>query len=239
MPSFDLRGQKPLVQRTIAPVGALVLGLICTVAVHSPVWAQAVDAASTPSAPVAVPAKAPLQRAAPATVSFAPQWSALSSAQQQSLQPLANAWDGLSDGHKRKWIALAQNYPSLAPPEQAKLHSRMAEWAALKPRERELARLNFAETKKLPVPDRTSNWEAYKALSPEERRKLAQRATRKPVGAAATIKPVPPEKLTVIPMTRHTPQQTRKLEMSKQAIDRKTLLPLSLRPAPAASAPQN
>jgi hypothetical protein len=145
----------------------------------------------------------------------------------------------LSDGHKRKWIALAKNYPSLTPTEQEKLHSRMAEWAALKPLDRELARLNFAETKKLPVPDRASNWEAYKALSPEERQKLAEHAAGKSAGAAAAIKPVPPEKLAVVPVTRRTPEQIRQLEMSKQTVDRKTLLPIAPRPAPAASAPQN
>jgi hypothetical protein len=50
---------------------------------------------------------------------------------------------------KSKWLAMAQNYLGLAPAEQAKLQSRMAEWAALNPQERERARLNFAETKKL------------------------------------------------------------------------------------------
>jgi hypothetical protein len=116
----------------------------------------------------------------------------------------------------------------------------MVEWAALKPRERERARLNFVETKKLPVPDRASNWEAYKALSAEERQKLAERAAPKPAGAAATVKPVSPNKLTVVPVTRNTPQPIRELEMSKQqGIDRKTLLPLAPTRVPAPPAPQN
>jgi hypothetical protein len=227
---------------------SLALGLACLLGIWAPVGAQTVDAnnapviatapASTQSAPAMAAATAN-PKAVLSTVSFTPNWSALTVEQKQSLQPLASAWDSLSDGHRRKWIALAKNYPSLAPPEQAILHSRMAEWAALKPRERERARLNFVETKKLPAPDRASNWEAYKALSPEERQKLAERAAVKRAGAAATVKPVSPEKLTTVPITRNTPQPIRELELSKQGIDRKTLLPIAPARMPVVPAPQD
>jgi len=223
----------------------LSMGLACLLGLCAPVGAQTADANNAPiigAAPVAeVPAPAKVAaRADLAAVTFAPKWSDLSGAQQESLQPLAGVWDGLSDGHRRKWIALAKNYPTLAPTEQTTLHSRMVDWAALKPRERERARLNFVETKKLPIPDRASNWEAYKALSPEDRKKLAERAVVKPAGAAATVKPVSPEKLTVIPVTRNTPKPLRELEMSKlQGIDRKTLLPLVPARVPPAPAAQN
>jgi hypothetical protein len=218
----------------------LALGLACLLGVYAPVNAQTADTSNAPAtAAVPAPAQA-IPKAVLSTVSFTPNWSDLTATQKQSLQPLANAWNGLSDGHRRKWIALAKNYPTLAPAEQATLHSRMAEWAALKPRERERARLNFVETKKLPVPDRASNWEAYKALSPEERQKLAEGAAVKRAGAAATVKPVSPEKLTVVPVTRNTPQPLRELEMSKQqGIDRKTLLPLAPARTPAAPALKN
>jgi hypothetical protein len=218
----------------------LALGLVFMLGVYAPVNAQTAD---TSNAPATAAGPAPAQatpKTVLSTVSFTPNWSDLTATQKQSLQPLANAWNGLSDGHRRKWIALATNYPTLAPAEQATLHSRMAEWAALKPRERERARLNFVETKKLPAPDRASNWEAYKALSPEERQKLAERAAVKRAGAAATVKPVSPEKLTLVPVTRNTPQPIRELEMSKQqGIDRKTLLPLAPARTPAAPALKN
>lgn len=217
----------------------LALGLAFLLGVCAPVNAQTADTSSAvviAAVPVAAPAT---PKAVLSTVSFTPNWSNLTAMQKQSLQPLATAWDGLSDGHRRKWIALAKNYPTLGPTEQATLHSRMAEWAALKPRERERARLNFVETKKLPAPDRASNWEAYKALSPEERQKLAERAAGKRAGAAATVKPVSPEKLTAVPVTRNTPKQIRELEISKQGIDRKTLLPLAPARVPAVPAPQN
>lgn len=175
--------------------------------------------------------------------SSGPQWRKLSSAQQQTLHPLAGSWDSLSEEHKGKWIALAQSYASLAPAEQAKLQGRMAEWAALEPREREQARLNFAETKKLSPSERTADWETYQALSPEEKKKLAAEASAKPKGAAVRIKPVPSERLTTVPITRHTPEQERTQLAPKQTLDRNTLLPQPTRQAPgtapATSATQN
>lgn len=225
----------PAVTRVL---GAWVLGLGCLGAIHTPVEAQPEAAASAPKAAIA-PAPSQAPAAGANTTSPTPRWGALTSTQQQSLLPLSGTWDTLSDGHKRKWLNIARTYPSLAPAEQEKLHSRMGQWAALKPSDRERARLNFVETKKLSPPDRASNWEAYQALSPEEREQLAKRAARKPAGAATVIKPAPQDKLTVVPVTRHTPPSVRELAISKQPIDRKTLLPLAPRPVPRASSPQD
>jgi len=156
-----------------------------------------------------------------------PAWTDLSAAQRQSLQPLAGTWNTLGDGHKRKWLAVAQNYANLGPAEQAKMHSRMAEWAALKPRDREQARLNFAEAKKVEPAKRAANWEAYQALSPEEKQKLANKATAKPAGAAVATKPlVTASKLTPVPITRHTPEEERSKITAQQQVDPNTLLPL-------------
>lgn len=199
---------------------------------HASVWAQVANTASAPHPAASSPATISPLPAALGSASFAPKWSALTSAQRESLQPLSTTWDTLGDGHKRKWIALTKNYTTMAPAERAKLHSRMADWAALNPRERELARINFVETKKLSPPDRASNWEAYKALGPEERQKLAKKAIAPPKGAATTIKPVPPEKLAAVPVTRHTTQIEREMLNSKQSIDRNTLLPLTPRALP-------
>jgi hypothetical protein len=175
------------------------------------------------------PSPLPLPRST-GIVSLTPQWSELTVLQQQSLQPLATSWDTLANGHRKKWLVLAKNYPTMPAAEQTKLHSRMAEWAALTPRERELARLNFAETKKSPTPDRAANWETYKALTPEERKALASTAASKPAGAAVAIKPAAAGKLAPIPVTRHTAPQIRLQENAKGTIDRNTLLPI----APAA-----
>jgi hypothetical protein len=178
---------------------------------------------------------APLQnqaqtQSAPASaVMGAPRWVALSPIQQRSLLPLASTWDSLSEAHRRKWIALAQNYPSLAAPEQEKLHARMAEWAALKPQEREQARLNFAQTKQLAPAERTANWDAYQALSAEERGKLAAGAQSKPVGAAVAVKPAASQRLTVIPITpTKTPETKQSLVAKPQSLNPNTLLPAAV-----------
>ena len=159
-------------------------------------------------------------------------WELLSAAQKGALAPLQGAWGGMSDGSRRKWLALAKTYPSLGDAEREKMHSRMLEWAALSPKDRELARLNYAQSKTLPKSDRAADWEAYQALSPEERQKLAQGAKNKPVGAAVVLKPVAQEKLATVPVTRHTPETERAAVSSQRPLNRNTLLP---RPALAAS----
>jgi Protein of unknown function (DUF3106) len=170
--------------------------------------------------------QAQTQTAPVSTVMGAPSWVALSPIQRRSLLPLASTWDSLSEAHRRKWIALAQNYPSLAAPEQEKLHARMAEWTALKPKEREQARLNFAQTKQLAPSERAANWDAYQALSAEEREKLAAGGQNKPVGAAVAVKPATSQRLTVIPITpTKTPETKQSLVTKPQSLNLNTLLP--------------
>ncbi len=164
-----------------------------------------------------------------------PAWQDLTPAQKVSLKPLAANWNTLTESQKRKWIAIAANYPSLAPTEQAKLHNRMTDWVALSQQQRAQARLNFAQSKQLDRTEKTATWQAYQALSPEEKQKLAVSAVPKPAGAAAATKPVPPQKLTAVPVTRHIPKQTPRIATADSALDRNTLLPRShalVTPAP-------
>lgn len=161
----------------------------------------------------------------PVSMDTDPRWEQLSPTEQQSLQPLASIWSGLSQGHRRKWLALAKNYAGMSEADREKLQSRMAEWAALKPKEREQARLNFAQTKKLPSDTRTATWEAYQALSEDERRALLDKAPKKPAGAAVAAKPVAPSKLAEVPVTRKTPEPAKISSNPRPVIDRYTLLP--------------
>lgn len=193
--------------------------------------AQALAQSALPNTAVAKPA--PLANA----VSTAPRWSELTPTQRDVLRPLAKSWDTLSELHRRKWIALTPTYAGLSAENREKMQARMVEWAALSPREREVARLNFVETKKVAPSDRAAGWEAYQALSPEERQKLASQAAPKPAGAAVAAKPLAANKLAVVPVTRHTPEEVRKEAIARQGIDRKTLLPQAPRPAVVASAP--
>ena len=152
---------------------------------------QTVIHSSTPAAPQNSP-----------KFSSGPRWKELSQAQQNSLQPLMEKWDALTGNHKRKWIAISKNYSSLSSTEQTKLHSRMREWASLSPQQREQARLNFAEMAKLSPTEKATTWEIYQTLSSDEKQKFAEKAVKKPAGAAA-IKPVAPEKLAIVPLTRN------------------------------------
>ncbi|MFM7331337.1 MAG: DUF3106 domain-containing protein, partial [Brachymonas sp.] len=118
-----------------------------------------------------------------------PLWKSLSPAQQTALKPLAAHWDTMALGQKRKWISLAADFDKLPPAQQAKLHARMTEWVSLSPQQRNEARQNFAQHRELTdglTPEqRKAQWQAYQALSPEEKAKLAQRAPKPAVVGAA------------------------------------------------------
>ncbi len=191
------------------------------------------NSASSQSATASAPSAA--AKPAPLLLSDEP-WASLSKSQRFALSPLEKSWAGLSEGQRHKWLAIAKSYPELGVPEQEKLHSHMAEWAALSPKDRELARLNFAHTKTVAKSDLSANWEAYQALSDDERKKLAQGAKVKPVGAAVAVKPVASEKLTAVPVTRHTPEQERANAASQKPLNRNTLLPQNAASKPVNSA---
>ena len=127
---------------------------------------------------------------------------------------------------KRRWIALADGYDKLSEKEQEKFRDRLQSWSSLSAVQRNQARLNFAATNKLAPDDKKAQWEAYQALSPEEREKLATGARKPPPGAALAIKPVPPEKMVVVP------RDIARKDGATQPISNPTLLP-----RPAGSSP--
>lgn len=194
-------------------------------AIAAPTWVVAQVPGASPSPSPRKSTKAPPAPVAPAE--SAPAWSELSPAQQQALAPLSASWKSLTEGHKRKWIALSGNYPRMRPDEQALLHSRMTEWAGLTPRQRAQARLNFAESKKVPADDRKAKWEAYQQLPEEEKRKLAAGAAAAkppPPAAAAAVKPVPAQKLAKVP-ARKSSAKTPRIAAAPNQVDHNTLLP--------------
>lgn len=190
-----------------------------------------------PGAAPTVQAVAPANKASAPVVAGGPQWQELSQAHQKILHPLAGTWNSLGPNHKAKWIALATNYPSRSPEVQAKLQSRMAKWAALTPQERELARLNYAEYKKLSPAERAAEWAAYQELSSDEKKQLAAKGPRKPVGAAVAVTPTAGDKLTVVPVTRRSGQLADSATPAKSQIDPNTLLPKLIIPQPPADNP--
>lgn len=103
-------------------------------------------------------------------------WNDLKPAQQTMLKPLDREWSVISSPQKQKWIELSDRFPKMSAAEQARVQERMTEWARLTPLERSQARLNFQEAKQLSVQDRQERWNAYQALSPEQKQQLAARA---------------------------------------------------------------
>jgi len=183
----------------------------------SVVVAQVNAVPATPNAPMPT-AKAP----SVSEVGLA--WAELSSDQKIALSPLAATWPALSAGQKNKWIALVRKYPQMAEADRSRLSDRMADWAALSPKDRQLARLNFAETKKFDTDSRVANWEAYQALPESKKQALLDAAPKKPAGAAVAVKPVAANKLAAVPVTRKTPEPVRAVANQSAAVDRYTLL---------------
>lgn len=164
-----------------------------------------------------------------------PAWSELDAGQQRALAPLASQWARLSEAQKRKWIAMSANFPRMSGEEQAKLHSRMTEWVSLSPQQRSAARLNYGQTRKLAPGDKKAQWEAYQALPPEEKKKLAAGAQKAPSTAAA-LKPVPREKLASVPRPKAgTASKSPRIAAAPNQVDHNTLLPQQPPTAPPAT----
>jgi hypothetical protein len=198
----------------------LLAGLATTMAQAQTAPASLVQGTTKPAAAGKTVAPVSIQKS-----EAKPLWQELTPAQQQALKPLSANWPSIGEAQKRKWLAVSKNYPTLSSAEQQKMHGRMTEWVSLSADQRTQARLNFAETKKLSPGEKTANWEAYQALSPEEKQKLAAKAASKPVGAAAAVKPVAPQKLAAVPVTRNAPKGSPQIASSTHTVDQNTLLP--------------
>ena len=188
----------------------VVLGGLTAAGWQASGWLRMAPATLLPSAalerkPTDPHAPTHAERAAhPADAPQGPSWSALKASEHTALAPLEGQWSGLSGTQKRRWLALAQNFANLPKAEQDKLHSRMAEWASLSSQQRNQARLNYANAHRLGMDQKRAQWEAYQALSEEERLELAAKAAPKPLGAAPALRPVPPQKLVQIPAASQT-----------------------------------
>jgi len=164
----------------------------------------------------------------PARSSAAPSsnssWQSLQSSQKKALAPLAPHWAQISPAQRKKWLAMSNNFDNLSTKEQAILHERMAEWASLSPQQRAQARLNFNQTKTLDADAKKTQWEAYQALSPEDKKKLAAQQTTGIRGAATASQAASPNK--VIPLSgKSIPAEAATKSTSSIVIDKKTLLP--------------
>jgi hypothetical protein len=171
------------------------------------------------------------QTAAVTTLSR-PLWQELSAAQQQALSPLMQLWPSMTEPHKRKWLAVSQNFAQLSTDERATIQSRMREWAALTAQQRAAARLNFANAQQLLQEDKRAKWEAYLALPDEARQKLAAQHAKPVIGAAPAVKPVAAGKITTPPAASNTKLLPR---IASDQVAPATLLPITTSAAPDAA----
>lgn len=125
--------------------------------------------------------------ALPAAAEDGPSWRSLSSEQRKVLKPLERDWSAIDASRKQKWLEIAARYPKLPPDEQGRISERMRSWAGMTPAERGQARLNYQEARQLTPQERQARWEAYQALSPEEKRRLATRAAPPPPAKSGEV----------------------------------------------------
>jgi hypothetical protein len=167
-------------------------------------------------------------------------WQQLSAPQKQALAPLATQWGSLTPQQQSKWLAISQNFAQLPASEKAIMHTRMADWVALSPQQRNQARFNYNAVQSLPKEDKKAKWEAYQALSAEDKRLLSV-GTAAPAKSAATISKPPETVRLVAPQARtiDSAKDITRPAASAQPLDRKTLLPKpkSAEPAPPTEAP--
>jgi len=151
-------------------------------------------------------------------------WRQLAEPQRKALAPLAPYWAALSPSQKNKWLAMSNNFEKLSSKEQATLHERMASWAALSPQQRAQARLTFNETKSIGADEKKTQWEAYQALSEDDKKKLAAQQKTGIQGAATASQAAPPNKLIRLPGKSPAPPDANNASTGT-VIDKKTLLP--------------
>ena len=163
--------------------------------------AQPTNQPNQPNQPIAPKAA----NVSPAAASTANNWNTLTESQKVALAPLKYVWVRITPVKKQKWLDISVGYHLLSADGKATLHFRMTEWVALTTKQREQARLNFAQTKRLTPDDKQTKWQAYQALSAEEKQKLASMSKASPsTGAAPALKPVSKDKLITTPQINNS-----------------------------------
>lgn len=215
-PACTLPPQRKLALRSLTLAAILV-------ATAAGVRAQAHVALKSPSSPGSASAVSP--------ATSRPTWSELTTTQREALAPLAPHWTTLSENHKRKWIEISRNFNSWPADEQARMHGRMSAWAGLSTVERDQARLNYAEARKLAPDEKKARWEAYQALSEEQRDKLAATVPVKRPGVTVPARPARAPALVKLVPAGGDPRHYPRVGVPASEVDHNTLLPQHL-PAP-------
>lgn len=176
---------------------------------------------------------------ATAEASEGPPWSSLSTSQKNALTPLEGEWGRIDTTRKVKWLEIANKFPSMSAAEQARIQTRMDEWAKLTPRERGQARMNFKEAQQVPAQERKARWEAYKALPPEQQKQLAARGapSARKAPAADPSADAAGTKSNVVPNSSYAPRPRPVAPTVAQAQPGATTNLITKRPSPPAHQP--
>lgn len=158
-------------------------------------------------------------------------WHSLNPDQRTALQPLEKLWPSMNAEQQRKWIVLVQDFHRMNAQERQVLQGRMSDWARLSPAERARARQNFGQARSLSADEKRAKWQAYQALSPEQREQLVRQGGKSPVSAAPAL---PSSQTPPLLKTAAQPATTDSgmagLAQPPAQVNRNTLLPVQ--PAP-------
>ena len=194
----------------------------------SPVNASGPPASEADTALSTLPALGPSLQpplaSSSATVPKSSAWQALSKRQKNALAPLADDWHELTVQQRQKWLTLSKNFCQLSDEEQLTLHSRMREWAALSPRQRSQARFHFNTMQSLSAQDKRAQWEAYQALSEQEKSKLSS-GPKPPAKSAARSFAPPNSRLVSPPLLPVNASRAVQRVAPSRPVHPKTLLP--------------
>lgn len=106
-----------------------------------------------------------------------PAWSQLSSQQKGTLAPLAKDWDKMENIRRKKWLGIAERYPTMKQDEQQRMQDRMRDWANLTPEQRAKVRSSYKDFNQLPPEQKQvvkQKWEAYTNLPPEQQQRVRE-----------------------------------------------------------------
>jgi len=92
----------------------------------------------------------------------------------------------------RKWLKVADRYPTMSAADQERLQGRMSEWSKLPQKNRRMARDNYLSSLQFPSEQKKAAWESYQQLSEEEKQKLAQQERAQKKSGAVTSPAIQP-----------------------------------------------
>ncbi|TXI76630.1 MAG: DUF3106 domain-containing protein [Dechloromonas sp.] len=122
-----------------------------------------------------------------------PTWAQLTPQQKSTLAPLVKDWDEMENVRRKKWLGIAERYPTMRPEEQARMQERMREWARLTPEQRAKVRDTYKDFNQLPPEQKQTvkqKWEAYSSLSDEEKQRVRETGKSSRLLAPPPVAPI-------------------------------------------------